>query len=387
MYFDFAKAFDCVNHDLILQKLKFKFGIDGLLLQFIKEYLQGRIQQVSINGTISDSLPVLSGVPQGSIIGPLLFVLFIDDINACISEGTEIAIYADDTKIWREIKCDYDQIILQNDIIKLTEWSVANKMNFHVDKCKVIPVTNKPLDFVLFFNEFFYELNGKILDYSFDQKDLGVVIDRRLSWTANCTSLILKANKQLGFVKRTCHFIVNTNQRLALYISLVRSIFEHCCQVWAPYDKASINAIDLLQKRAVKWILKEQHKSYSDDLFLLKQRDLDLLPMASKFVYSDLVLFYKIVNKLENIKLPDYITRIEPQHIEQVTRSSQASAEGLDKLKFKCNVTPSVNSFKMGYFYRTVNQWNLLLLNLKTRESIETDLKKQLWLILGLKPD
>ena len=146
----------------------------------------------------------------------------------------------------------------------------------------------------------------------------------------------------------------------------------------------------LLQKRAVKWILKEQHKIYSDDLYLLKQQDLDLLPMASKFINFDLVLFYKIVNKLENFDLPDYITSIESQHDEQVTRGSQATAEGLDELKFKCNITPRVNSFKMGYFHRTVNQWNSLPLNIRTRESIETfetGLKKQLSLILGLKPD
>ena len=390
VYFDFAKAFDCVNHDLILQKLQHKFGIDGRLLKFIKEYLQGRMQQVSINGKLSDPLSVLSGVPQGSIIGPLLFVLFIDDINDCISEGPELAMYADDTKIWREIKCDADQIILQNDIKELEKWSIANKMFFHPDKCKVLPVTNKSLVYVLPFYEFIYELNGKLLDYTDNEKDLGVVINRRLSWNTNCTSLIVKANKQFGFLKRTCYFVVDTNQRLALYLSLIRSIFEHCCQVWAPYDNKSLNDLNLLQKRAVKWILKEQHKSYADDVFLLKQKELDLLPMKLKFVYSDLVLFYKITNKLVSIELPNYVTRIEPHHILQITRASKPSAEGIDSVKFKCNVTPSVDCFRKSYFCRTVSQWNSLPINLRTRENVEifeTDLKKQMWLILGLEPD
>ena len=99
VYFDFAKAFDCVNHDLILKKLKCKFGIDGLLLQFLKNYLQDRMQQVVINGSVSNPLPVHSGVPQGSILGPLLFILFIDDISDTLNEGTELILYADDTKI------------------------------------------------------------------------------------------------------------------------------------------------------------------------------------------------------------------------------------------------------------------------------------------------
>ena len=109
VYFDFAKAFDSVNHDIILQKLKHKFGIDGLLLKFMAEYLQGRTQRVSINGSLSDDLPVHSGVPQGSILGPLLFVLFNYDINDMVSAGTDIVMYADDIKIWKEISCDEDQ--------------------------------------------------------------------------------------------------------------------------------------------------------------------------------------------------------------------------------------------------------------------------------------
>ena len=100
IYFDFAKAFDSVSHDLILHKLKNIFKIDGLMLKFIKSYLEGRSQQVAVGGQTSSSLPVLSGVPQGSILGPLLFVLFINDMFACVSEGTNIALYADDTKIW-----------------------------------------------------------------------------------------------------------------------------------------------------------------------------------------------------------------------------------------------------------------------------------------------
>ena len=172
-----------------------------------------------------------------------------------VSEGTELALYADDTKIWREITCDQDQFILQNDIDKLHEWSVNNKMNFHPDKCKVVAITNKSLVFPLPFYEHNYSLNGRLLDYEKSEKDLGVIISNKLSWNAQCESLVQKANKQLGLVRRTCYFIVDSNQRRALYLSLVRSIFEHCCQVWAPQTLKSLNAFDLIQRRAVKWIL------------------------------------------------------------------------------------------------------------------------------------
>ena len=390
IYFDFAKAFDCVNHDLILNKLKHKFGIDGLLLQFVKAYLQDRKQQVLINGSVSKSLTVHSGVPQGSILGPLLFVLFIDDICEMVSQGTELVMYADDTKIWREITCDQDQCILQRDIDKLHEWSVNNKMKFHPDKCKVLAITNKSMTYPLPFYEHNYSMNGKLLDYVDSEKDLGVIITGKLSWNAHCEALVQKANQHLGLLRRTCYFIVDTKQRRVLYLSLIRSIFEHCCQVWAPYNLKSLNAFDLVQKRAVKWILKESYKSYTDNEYLRKQWSLDLLPMKYKFIFSDLTLFYKIVHNIVNISLPNYVSRIEPQDIKKITRNNKAMAEGTDNSKFRCSVMPKVNAFRYSFFVRVVNQWNELPLHVRAHDStikFTSALKEYLWLILGLKPD
>ena len=331
-----------------------------------------------------------SSLPQGSILGPLLFVLFIDDISEMINEGTELALYADDTKIWREITCDQDQIILQCDIDKLFKWSICNKMNFHPDKCKVVRITNKSLIYDLPFYEHYYSMNGKILEYEGLEKDLGVIISSKLSWGAQCEALVQKANRQLGLVRRTCYFILDTNQRRALYLSLVRSIFEHCCQVWAPQDLKSIRAFDLVQKRAVKWVLKESYKSYSDDEFLKKQYTLDLLPMKYKFLLSDLTLFFKIVKDKVDIKLPNYVSRIEPQDIKKITRRNKATADGIDKSKFRCKVIAKINSFKNSFFYRTVEQWNelpLCLRELDDTNKFTVALKEYLWLILGLKPD
>ena len=119
VYFDFAKAFDLVKHDIILKKLKYMYKIYGLMLNFIRAYLQDYHQRVVINGTSSSNLSVTSGEPQGSILGPLLFVLFIEDIYSHVSGGTKIALYADDTKIWRGIETENDCFILNQDIAAL----------------------------------------------------------------------------------------------------------------------------------------------------------------------------------------------------------------------------------------------------------------------------
>ena len=142
IYFDFQKAFDTVNHDLILMKLKNQFNINGCLLRFISSYLKDRTQRVVLENNYSTFKPVHSGVPQGSILGPLLFLLFINDIADDINSETRISQYADDTKLWRAMNSESDCEILQSDIDKLNNWCHANNMKLHPDKCKVISISS-----------------------------------------------------------------------------------------------------------------------------------------------------------------------------------------------------------------------------------------------------
>ena len=185
IYFDFAKAFDSVNHDLLLSKLKNKFNIDARLLKFLVNYLKNRRQRVTLENECSDFLPVQSGVPQGSILGPLLFVFFINDIKSGINPKTSIALFADDTKIWRPMENEEDCAILQSDIEYLYHWSKQNQMKFHPAKCKVVSIVRKinRLSFLrlLPMSRFNYTLNDNILDYVTQQKDLGVIVNENLT--------------------------------------------------------------------------------------------------------------------------------------------------------------------------------------------------------------
>ena len=171
---------------------------------------------------------------------------------------------------------------------------------------------------------------------------------------------------------------------------MVRSIFEHCCQVWAPQEKNSLHAFDLLQKRAIKWISKESHLSYSDHIFLKKQRNLDILPMKYKFLFSDLILFYNIINNNVQIKLPNYVNCIKPQEIHNVTRSNFKISQGTDHLQYRCQHLPKINAFKNTFFVRTIKNWNELPLSVREIDSFDKfslALKDHLWRILGFEPN
>ena len=181
-------------------------------------------------------MPVLSGVPQGSILGPILFVLFINDMPSGLSQGTDLALYADDTKIWRKILSESDHETLQNDINYLHNWSIANKMSFHPKKCKVISVANRlpPLLGILPDIQYFYQLGEAALEYADSERDLGVDINPKLNFNDQCERLYSKANQQFGLTKRTCYFVNDIKRKRALYLSLIRSQFEHCSPVWRP---------------------------------------------------------------------------------------------------------------------------------------------------------
>ena len=376
IYFDFAKAFDSVNHDLILLKLKNKFGIDGRLLKFITDYLRDRQQQVLISGKFSSMKNARSGVPQGSILGPLLFIIFIDDIAGGISPGTHLSLYADDTKIWRQIFSDTDILRLQKDIDYLHDWSLSNKMRFHPDKCKVLSVTGKvsealSLLSVLPFYNFIYSMGGISLDYVEFEKDLGVIVTKNLNWQEQCSKVLSKANQKLGMARRNCYFVQDANRRRVLYLTLVRSLFEHCSVIWRPVTKSQISKLEGLQKRAIKWILHEEYSSYSQPTYIQKCRQLKIMPIEDRFDFLDLIFFFKVVKQLIPVTLPSYLQPFQGQ--------SRLRSCHMDPLCFTTSVLPraSSNAFAKNFFFRTHTKWNHIPLVIREIESI-TEFKSKL---------
>ena len=379
IYFDFAKAFDSVNHDLILKKLKNLYNVDGVLLKFLKNYLQDRSQRVIIGNSSSSIKPVLSGVPQGSILGPLLFVLFINDLPSGLSPGTHLALYADDTKISRRICSQLDEVILQRDIDYLNDWATSNKMKFHPHKCKVLSVrvTPPPCFGVLPFVQHSYSLGDCILDPVDSEKDLGVDITPKLNWTPQCQRLCSIAKQRLGMIKRNAYFVLDSRKRRALYISLVRSQFENCSVIWRPTGATMTDKIEKIQKRSLKWILHEENQSYSQwNTYVSKCRQADLLPLSERFNLNDLLFLHKVVYKLIPVELPGYLSFFQGL--------SRLRHTHLDSLSLVCSVTPKSpsNAFANGFFFRTHCKWNRLPLELRQLEChqlFKTELIALLW--------
>ncbi|MCP4461100.1 MAG: reverse transcriptase family protein [Cytophagales bacterium] len=379
VYFDFSKAFDSVNHDLILFKLKNFFRIDGRLLKLIKNYLCGREQCVVIENCKSSNKPVLSGVPQGSILGPILFVLFINDLPLGLSEGTDLALYADDTKIWRSITSENDHRILQTDIDYLNEWAIHNKMNFHPKKCKVVSICNResPLG-MLPFVIFHYLLGESVLSYVDCEKDLGVHINASFNFNEHCEHLLSKASQQLGLVRRTCHFVKDIRRRRVLYLTLVRSQFEHCSPVWRPNGKTMLDRFEKFQKKCIKWILNEEELSYeSHGVYVRKCRQIGILPLSQRFVLNELIFFHKIVYGIVPINIPNYLTLF--------SGNSRLRSSHLDELSYVSSIIPNssdANKLKKSFFYRTHMTWNSIPLEIRELGSLtefRSKLEAHLW--------
>ena len=352
------------------------------MLRFLKSYLQGRQQQVVIGGVTSSVLSVKSGVPQGSILGPLLFVMFINDMFKCVSEGTHIALNADDTKIWREILYSKDHFILQSDIDKLYTWSINNKMKFHPSKCKALSVTyQQNILQILAFTIFNYKLGTEYIEYVSSQVDLGVTINEKLLWTDHCNEIVKCANSKLALLMRTCHFTTNKSQKRTFYLTVVRSIFEHCSIIWHPLSSNQLSKFDAIQKKAVKWIYGQQFGHYSVTEYMSKQKMLNILPIKFKFILNDLVLLYKIVNGFINIQLPEHFTFTKPNEVRYTRNTSEIINEN-DMTHVKCSIKPSCDNFKNNFFFRTMVIWNRLPYNIRQVPSISSfkvQVTKFLW--------
>ena len=249
IFLDFSKAFDSVLHNLLIHKPR-SFGFNGNLLNWIQNYLSDRHQSVIINGKESDSLPVTSGVPQGSILDPLFFVLYINDLpNVCSSK---VSLYADDARVFRKIKSINDCILLQKDLDSLLAWSHKWKMKFNPAKCNVISISRKS-----HVPNFQYCLDNNFLQHTDKIVDLGVIIDSKLSTRDHVVKTASKAHTVLGMIKRAVGYDSPDSVKRQLYLSHVRSVLEYCSPVWSPYLVTEIASLEKVQRRATKYILND----------------------------------------------------------------------------------------------------------------------------------
>ena len=243
IYFDFKKAFDSVPHRRLLLKLK-SYGITGNLLSWLSSFLTGRLQRVTLNNVYSEWSNVISGVPQGSVLGPILFLLYINDIPSIVD--SHLLLFADDIKFYRRIQSENDIIQLQKDINDLLNWFNTWLLNFNIPKCKVLRIGTSTFPQN-------YTLNGTPLDNVQDMRDLGVIIDSKLNFHSHSTYIVSKANRLLGLIRKSFENI-SIQTLPMLYKSLVRPTLEYGNPIWGPYYVLDQQAVERVQRRATKMI-------------------------------------------------------------------------------------------------------------------------------------
>ena len=227
---DFSKAFDKVNHLKLLHKLSC-FGVKGNTLNWIQSFLIGRTQTVVLDGESSEEVKVTSGVPQGSVLDPLLFLLYINDLPENIQ--SQVRLFADDTAVYLTVTNMQDKQVLQSDLESLQHWERTWDMEFNPSKCQVIHITRSKV-------KSRYYMHNQELESVDAAKYLGVTISKDLSWNTHINNITSTANKTLDFVKRN---VVTKNKdiKTMAYNSLVRPKVEYASVVWSPYTKDNIN--------------------------------------------------------------------------------------------------------------------------------------------------
>ena len=294
---DFSKAFDKVNHLKLLFKLS-QHGVKGNTLNWIRSFLLGRTQAVVLEGERSAEAPVTSGVPQGSVLGPLLFLLYINDLPQNIQ--SQVRLFADDTAVYLTVTSSEDANTLQADLDTLQEWERTWDMEFNPSKCQILHITRsrQPLQSQ-------YTLHGQFLESVDSAKYLGVNITQDLNWNHHINEITGKANRTLGFVKRNVKTKNEAVKELA-YKTLVRPQVEYASSVWNPHTKQNISKIEMVQRRAARWV-KNNYSPYESVSNMLD--NLGWRSLENRRIDSRLVMFYKIIYCHVAIQIPTYFEK------------------------------------------------------------------------------
>jgi hypothetical protein len=334
---DFSKAFDKVDHHKLIYKLK-RLGVNSQATDWIKSFLSNRSQKVAVEGRYSDELPVLSGVPQGSVLGPCLFLAYINDLPQSIK--CKARLFADDTIVYLTIKSATDTETLQKDLNRLEEWERDWAMEFNADKCEVLRITRKKSPII-----YPYKLHNVELKTTSAAKYLGVTISKDLNWSQHIENISAKASSSLRFIQRN----IKTNNRKVKEVAFntyVRPQLEYCSSVWHPWQKNLTYKIERVQRSAARYVLNnfDYQSSVTQMLSTLKWNSLE-----HRRLYNSLIFFYKIRSQAVAV---DQIYLIPTRNLNYLIPQSRTQYHS--------------NS----YFPRTIRYWNNLSPLIKSSPSL-----------------
>lgn len=280
IFLDFSKAFDKVNHALLLYKLSV-INIDPAVINWIRAFLTSRVQFVTVNDANSPSAPVDSGVPQGSVLGPLLFLIYINDLPTHVS--SKMCLFADDCVLYRKIIHHSDIMTTQKDLNSINEWCRTWRMELNINKCKSMRISRTNVMSPT------YLLNNTPLECVTSYRYLGVHITNNLSWKTHIDHITAKANRTLGYIRRNFS-LAPSSLKLLLYTTYIRPQLEYASSVWDPGHVTLIHSLEAIQNRSARFILNNYQRTAS----ITNMKAFLHLPLLStRRKISRLCLFHK----------------------------------------------------------------------------------------------
>lgn len=348
IYIDLSKAFDSVWHRGLLFKLR-QIGIDDLYVNFIENYLSNRKQIVSINGFQSDTAVCSSGVPQGSILGPLLFIIYINDA-ASIFKDSSCLMFADDVKVYKEISIlnyDKDFSNLQDDIDNFHAWCTCWKLSVNYNKCAVMIFSSQGTTPVT--RTVAYKIGGITLSHTNKICDLGVLFNNRLCFRDHIIQCTTKAKKMTYMIHKSFNFTDLQHKRL-LYSTFVRPHVEYATSVWNPTSKSDITLLESVQRFATRLMLPNQRGDH-----LTRYKRCGLLSLERRRFFFDCCLIFRLIHENNSdLTLGDF--------------SIDLSHSLLNKYNL-AQAWPGSKIARREFSYRIIAEWNSLPSKIKCIDS------------------
>lgn len=299
VYTDYSKAFDRIDHKMLILKLQMA-GIRGDLLRWFTSYIDNRSQAVVLANYTSNWTRVPSGVPQGSLLGPLLFLIFVADIDTCFQNSTLLS-FADDMKIFKSIKNEDDAVALQEDLSRLDNYCIKNKLDLNVSKCFIMSFSRKKN--LISYN---YTLQSQHLKRVSEMRDLGVIHDSKFIFDSHITSIVGKASKSLGFIMRCSKEFKNIKTIKILYSTYVRCHLEYASQIWNPRYAVYIDRIERIQRKLIRFL---NFKTYNNEKNYYKScAHFHFLPLQHRRKVSDVLFLKKIM--VSSIDCPNLLSHV-----------------------------------------------------------------------------